>query len=374
MENKFQISIRDFKNRLDAGKIEFMFDLRNEDEFESWRIEGSTPVETLNIPQVDFVGEEESHLDRLPRDKEIISICAHGDSSRYEAELLQEKGFNIVSLEGGMDAWSEFYETRKLEGIPEIYQIVRVAKGCICHVLIDNNEAVVIDAVRHINHIEDILKKGNAKLIAVFDTHLQADHISGGTDLASKYDAPYYISPVDAEKANYSYSAVTDGTSITFGSSKLTCIASPGHTPGSVSFLCNNRFLFTGDTIMKSSIGRPDLGGMVRDWAHLLYVTLFKRYDQIEDSIMILPSHAMAALQEGDNQGIISLTMKEFRNSQAFSLKQEQEFISFIEESLLENPERYQEIRKVNLGLLDPDEDKRRELEIGKNLCGMQKS
>ncbi len=125
---------------------------------------------------------------------------------------------------------------------------------------------------------------------------------------------------------------------------------------------------------MKSSIGRPDIVGIVRDWAHLLYITLFKRYDQIEDSIMILPSHAMAALQEGDNQGIISLTMKEFRNSQAFSLKQEQEFISFIEKSLLENPERYQEIRKVNLGLLDPDEDKRRELEIGKNLCGMQKS
>jgi len=374
MERKFQISIRDFKNKLDAGKIEFMFDLRNDDEFKSWRIEGPEPVETLNIPQVNFVGEEESHLARLPRDKEIISICAHGDSSKYEAELLQEKGFNIVSLEGGMDAWSEFYDTRKLEGTPEIYQVVRIAKGCICHIIIDNNEAVVIDAVRHIDHIENILKEGNAKLVAVFDTHLQADHISGGTDLANKYDAPYYISPVDAEKASYSYNAITDGTSITFGSSKLTCIASPGHTPGSISLLCNNRFLFTGDTIMKSSIGRPDLGGRVREWEHLLYVTIFKRYDQIEDSIMILPSHAMAVLQEGDTQGIISLTMKEFRNSQAFSLKQEQEFISFIEGALLENPERYQEIRKVNLGLLDPDEKKRRELEIGKNLCGMQKS
>jgi len=210
MERKFQISIRDFKNKLDAGKIEFMFDLRNDDEFKSWRIEGPEPVETLNIPQVNFVGEEESHLARLPRNKEIISICAHGDSSKYEAELLQEKGFNIVSLEGGMDAWSEFYETRKLEDIPEIYQIVRVAKGCICHVLIDNNEAIVIDAVRHIDHIADILKEVNAKLVAVVDTHLQADHISGGTDLANKYDAPYCISPVDAEKASYSYNAITD--------------------------------------------------------------------------------------------------------------------------------------------------------------------
>ena len=374
MGKEIQISITDFKNKLDAGKIEFMFDLRNKDEFESWRIEGHPPVETLNIPQVDFVGEEDSQLDRLPKDKEIISICAHGDASKYEAELLREKGFNIMSLEGGMDAWSEFYETRKLEGTPDIYQIVRIAKGCICHLLVDNGEAVVIDAGRHIDQMVELLNKRNAKLVAVLDTHLQADHISGGTELAGRFNAPYFISPVDAQQARYSYTSAIDGMVIPFGNSKLSCIASPGHTPGSVSFLCNNRFLFTGDTIMKSSIGRPDLGGMVNEWAHLLYETIFKRYESIADDIIVLPSHAAAVLREEDDNGIIRLTMQEFRDSKAFSLKQEHAFISFIEKSLLENPDRYQDIRKVNLGLLNPDEEKRRELEIGKNLCGMQKA
>ena len=372
MEKEALIAVADFKKRLDAGRIEFIFDLRNGDEFEAWRIEGKTPVETLNIPQLDFVGEEEKYLDRLPKDKEIIAICAHGAASNYEAKRLREKGFNILSLDGGMDAWSEFYETHQLTGSPEIHQIVRVAKGCICHVLISNGEAVVIDAVRHQAPITAVLEQRRARLVAVVDTHLQADHISGGPQLAAQFQVPYYISPIDAEQASYPYTPLADGTEITFGGKKLVCLHTPGHTPGSVSFLCDNRFLFSGDTIMKSSIGRPDLGGMVKSWAHLLYRTIFDRYAEVADEILLLPTHAASALREENENGIISLTMGDFRHSQAYALKQEKAFIDFIEKSLLENPERYQEIRKVNLGLLAPDEERRRELEIGKNLCGMQ--
>jgi len=372
MSTETQIAPADFKKRLDAGEIEFLFDLRNEDEFAAWRIEGKTPVKTLNIPQADFVGEEGTYLDRLPRDLQIIAVCAHGGASDYEAKQLREKGFDILSLAGGMDAWSEFYETHKLTGAPEIHQIVRVAKGCICHVLIDDGEAVIIDAVRHLDPILTVLEKQRARPVAVLDTHLQADHISGGPELAKRFGIPYFISPADAQGAAYTFTRLSDGTEIPFGAKKLLCLQTPGHTPGSVSFLCDNRLLFSGDTIMKSSIGRPDLGGMVKEWAHLLYRTIFERFAGVADDIVLLPTHAASAPREEDENGLICLTMRDFRHSQAYALKEETVFISFIEESLLENPERYQEIRKVNLGLLDPDEARRRELEIGKNLCGMQ--
>lgn len=374
MDTVAQIAVADFKKRLDAGTIEYIFDLRNSDEFDAWRIEGKKPVETLNIPQVDFVGEEEKYLAQLPRDKEIVAICAHGGASKYEAKRLREKGFSILSLDGGMDAWSEFYETHQLAGSPEIHQIVRVAKGCICHVLIDNGEAVIIDAVRHPAPITAVLEQRRARPVAVVDTHLQADHISGGPKLAELYAVPYFISAIDAEQASYSFTPLKEGTEIAFGGKKVVCLPTPGHTPGSVSLLCDRRFLFSGDTIMKSSIGRPDLGGMVKEWAHLLYQTIFKRFAEVPDEILLLPTHAASALREENEKGIISLTMGDFRNSQAYAIKKEEAFIHFIEESLLENPERYQEIRKVNLGLINPDEDRRKELEIGKNLCGMQKA
>ena len=61
------------------------------------------------------------------------------------------------------------------------------------------------------------------------------------------------------------------------------------------------------------------------------------------------------------------------KESDLYQLKEFKPFLDYILSSLPESPERYQEIRKVNLGLIDPDEARRKELGIGKNLCGMAK-
>jgi len=106
------ITPAELKRRLDEMKVEFLFDLRNEDEFKAWRIEGKGDFPVMNIPQVDFVGEEDLYIDRFPKDKEIVAVCAHGDSSRYTAELLSEKGFNAMSLEGGKLSGDENGEPR----------------------------------------------------------------------------------------------------------------------------------------------------------------------------------------------------------------------------------------------------------------------
>lgn len=366
------ISVAEFKKRLDLGTIEFLFDLRSPDEFAAWRIEGQQPVETVNIPQLDFVGEEEKFLGQLPRDREIITVCAHGDASRYSAELLQREGFRALSLAGGMDAWSVCYETHQVHAGPDIYQVYRIAKGCITHVVVADGEAVVIDAVRHLQYIEKILADTGARLLAVFDTHLQADHISGGRALAAKYNAPYLIHPLDAAGAACRYQALSDHAAVTVGGLELTAVHSPGHTPGSTSLLLDRRFLFAGDTIMKNSMGRPDLGGRAEEWSHLLYQTLFARYAVLPDSVTVLPSHA-SSVREMDAHGAVSLTMAEARHHDLYQIRDESAFAARIAASLLENPERYQEIRQVNLGLLAPDEKRQQELEIGKNLCGMAK-
>lgn len=371
MSDKSVVSLAEFKKRLDAGQVEFLFDLRNRDEFEAWRIEGKREVPTLNIPQVDFVGEEEGYLDRFPRDKEIITVCAHGDSSRYSAELLQEQGFRAMSIEGGMDAWSEFYETRKLSDAPEVHQIYRVAKGCMSHVIISGNSAAIIDPIRHIERIMDIVNKAGARVVAVMDTHLQADHISGGMELTKATGADYYVNPIDAKDATYKYIPLQSCQCIKVGSSELKAIHSPGHTPGSTSFVLDERFLFTGDMIMGTSIGRPDLGGMADQWSELLYSTLFDLYGSMSDSLIVLPTHA-ASVKEQDASGVVRFTLGQAKlERDLFLIKDKSAFKARIKETLLENPARYAEIRKVNLGILNPDEAGRKELEIGKNLCGM---
>jgi len=200
---------------------------------------------------------------------------------------------------------------------------------------------------------------------------LQADHVSGGRELAASAGADYFINPVDATGAAYEFTELEDGAEFKFGSSRLLAIHSPGHTPGSTSFLLDDRFLFPGDIIMETSVGRPDLGGMVEVWGELLHHTIHQKFRSLVDETLILPTHA-SSVRERDDEGLVRFTMGMARQTLAlFGLRDQQAFIDHIKETLLENPDRYQDIRRVNLGLLDPNEEGVRELEIGKNLCGM---
>jgi glyoxylase-like metal-dependent hydrolase (beta-lactamase superfamily II) len=373
MADKKTISPAELKRRLDEMKVEFLFDLRNEDEFKAWRIEGREDFPVLNIPQIDFVGEEDRYIDQFPKDKEINAVCAHGDSSRYSAELLTEKGFNAVSLEDGMDLWSEYYEIHKVSDSPLIYQMYRTARGCMSHIVVSGGEVFVIDPNRHVEKIIGFANSIGAKITHVIDSHLHADHISGGIDLAQKTGAQYFMNPIDADGATFTFVELRDGIEIKISDNNFFAIQTPGHTPGITSLLLNGKYLFTGDTIMKTDMGRPDLGGKAEEWAGMLYNTLFKKLKSLGDDIIILPSHA-DSIKEQDKSGIVSLTLGESRRkSKLFSLTDYKEFINYIISSLPENPESYQEMRKANLGLISPDEAKKKELEIGKNLCVMKK-
>ncbi|MFQ3573814.1 MAG: MBL fold metallo-hydrolase, partial [Thermodesulfovibrionales bacterium] len=92
----------------------------------------------------------------------------------------------------------------------------------------------------------------------------------------------------------------------------------------------------------------------------------------LSDDTIILPTHA-SSLKEQES-GIVMTTMgRARRDLDLYQIRDFQEFFKQVSSSLPPNPERYQEIRKVNLGILTPDEKKAKELEIGKNLCGMAK-
>ena len=366
------LSVEEFKKRLDAGAVPFIFDLRNSDEFEGWRIEGRSAIETVNVPQEDFVGEEDRHLSKLPKDRQIVTFCAHGDAAQYAADLLAGRGFDAVALEGGMDVWSEYYESRQAAADPVVHQIYRVAKGCISYLVVSGKTAVVVDAPRHTAKVLDLAGKLGVKITHVLDTHLHADHISGGREVAERSGAVYHVHPLDVQGVGYAYTPLADGGRIPFGASSVEVVHSPGHTPGSTSFLVGN-LLFTGDIIMKESIGRPDLGGMSEVWAKDLYDTLFKRYARLSDETVILPSHS-TGIHEQDKDGVVKLTLGQARRgSDLYKLTNQRDFLQKVQASLPENPARYQDIRKVNLGVAAADEARRKELEIGKNVCGMQK-
>ena len=121
---------------------------------------------------------------------------------------------------------------------------------------------------------------------------------------------------------------------------------------------------------MKTTLGRPDLGGKAEEWSCLLYKTLYERFRKLSDEVLILPSHA-TSVRDANATGVVELTFAEARTNEMYHVESEAAFAAKVAAALLENPERYQEIRRVNLGLVVHEEKRMRELEIGKNLCGM---
>ena len=112
------------------------------------KLKGKT-IESLNIPYFEFLDDEDVADDRLPKDKDIVTVCAKGGSSEYVAEILDGKGFRAASLDGGMKAWSQVYNTLLVheEEQLKLYQINRLAKGCLSYMIFSKGEAAVVTLV-----------------------------------------------------------------------------------------------------------------------------------------------------------------------------------------------------------------------------------
>lgn len=376
MEGVEQVTPEEFEQELQRRDDILILDVRNEEEYKNWRIEGKFPEQILHIPYFVFLEEEEASLRKIPPDKELVVVCAEGGASDYLAQMLNSRGFRAKNLEGGMIAWSELYKVKPIldkETSSFLFlQIQRVGKGCLSYIIGCDGEALVVDPSRHIHHYLEIAQKEGLVITHVIDTHLQADHISGGISLSQTTEAHYYFPPEDAKDSSFSYIPMTDQKEIIMGNGKLRirAIHSPGHTPGSTCLLVNEKFFLTGDTLFVESVGRPDLGGRARKYAKDLYGTLVKKLFSLPEEIKICPAH-YASRREMDQSRLVVKTLGELKgkNPMLKTLTQN-EFMEFILKDL-QKPKNFREIREINLGKLQVDEEKAREMELGPNRCSI---
>lgn len=354
----------------------FILDVRNGDAFADWKIEGGN-IQYINTPYFDLLDGVEEVVSELPTDRDILVVCAKEGSSVMVAEMLSEEGVDVAYLEGGMKAWSEHLEPVKvgeLQGGGELYQFVRLGKGCLSYMAISEGEAAVIDATRMANIFLDFAQEKGATIKHVFDTHLHADHISGGRAIAAATGASYYLPPKDAEEVVFDYTALENGLEVAIGSSKIEIEAlySPGHTIGSTSFIVDQQYLMTGDILFIDSIGRPDLAGLAEDWVGDLRESLYTRYQKLADELIVLPAHFMI-IEELNEDGSVAKKLGDlFKENHGLNIADEQEFRDMVTLNLPPQPNAYQDIRKTNMGKITPDEEVQREMEIGPNRCAVR--
>lgn len=354
----------------------FILDVRNESDFADWKIEGEN-FDYLNVPYFDLLDGVEGIMDKIPSNKDILVVCAKEGSSVMVAELLSEAGLSVSYLKGGMKAWSEHLEPVKVGDLKDggaMYQFVRIGKGCLSYMVVSNGEAALIDSTRMTSIYLEFARSIGAKITHVFDTHLHADHISGGRMIAEKTNATYWLPPKDATEVTFEYQPLEDGNKVTIGNTAINIHAlySPGHTIGSTSFVVDEKFLLSGDILFIDSIGRPDLAGLAEDWVGDLRESLYTRYKELSQELIVLPAHFMI-IDELNEDGSVSEKLGTlYANNHGLNIEDENEFRKLVTENLPPQPNAYQEIRQTNMGKINPDEEKQREMEIGPNRCAVR--
>lgn len=229
------------------------------------------------------------------------------------------------------------------------------------------SEAIVIDPSRH---VEQYIKEAEAqkvKIVAVTETHIHADYLSGSRQLAEQVGAKMYLSKEGGPDWQYQFagpgdSFVGDKDVIKLGNLSLEVMHTPGHTPESISFILTDHpasdepiGVFTGDFLFVGDVGRPDLlekaAGIrdtMRKGAAQLFHTL-RRFEKLPDYLQIWPAHG-AGSACGKALGAIpsSVLGYEKKTNWAFQISGEQEFVEAILEGQPEPPKYFAQMKKLN--------------------------
>ena len=141
-------------------------------------------------------------------------------------------------------------------------------------------------------------EKAGVRIAHVIDTHVHADHYSGGPALARRVGAPYYLHESNQGRVSFAFTPLRDGQRLESGNVLVDVIHTPGHTPDSVCLVVRDLrrgdepwFVITGDTLFVGAVGRPDLAGQEREMAAQLYETLQTRLLSLPNELEIYPGH-----------------------------------------------------------------------------------
>lgn len=245
-------------------------------------------------------------------------------------------------------------------------QLADPGLGCLSYLVGDEGagEAIVVDPLEKLGvgfYIQRAAERGVA-ITQVVDTHLHADHISIGRALAEAAGAPYRLS--EAAAVNYPFDPLREGDTFKLGPLALKVLMTPGHTSEGVSLLATDTsrtpepwFVLTGDSLFIGDVARPDLilagsDETPESRAAVLYRTLFETLLALPDTVEVYPGHYGASTCGGRNMSGKTVSTIGFERRYNIALKETDErgFTEFVMGSLKPLPDRYEEIKRWNLG------------------------
>jgi hydroxyacylglutathione hydrolase len=213
----------------------------------------------------------------------------------------------------------------------------------------------------HIELVEDYIELAGAQgipIVAVFETHVQADHVSGLPVLVERTGATAYL-PAGAG-VDFEHVALGDGEIVELGNTVVEAVATPGHAPAHHAYLVTDLtrgeepwMVLTGDALLVGDAGRPDLHAhgeqTAEQMAGLLYRSLSDRLLKLPDHLLLYPAHYSGSVcGRGLSAQPASTIGFERRHNKALQFESEQAFVEALIEDIPPSPPQQAEILAAN--------------------------
>lgn len=216
--------------------------------------------------------------------------------------------------------------------------------------------AAVIDPRRDIDAYLDWTTARGVRIVAVLETHVHADFVSGARELAAATGTPIYAGRLGNQA--FPHRPLDDGEEVTIGRLRLRALWTPGHTPEHLAYLLIDPAagphpvaLFSGDALFVGEVGRPDLlgGGETRRLAEQLHHTVVDRLARLDDAVVVYPGHtAGSACGKKIGDAPRTTVGREKRDNYAFQAPAKDAFVRQVLDGLPPAPTYYPVLKGIN--------------------------
>jgi hydroxyacylglutathione hydrolase len=213
----------------------------------------------------------------------------------------------------------------------------------------------------HVNLVDDYIRIAEGQgmpIVAVLETHVQADHVSGLPALVERTGATAYMP--EGAGVDFEHVALADDEVLALGNTELRAIATPGHAAAHHAYVVTDRtrgeepwFVLTGDSLLVGDAGRPDLHAhgeqFVESMARTLYRSLTERLLSLPDDILLYPAHYSGSVcGRGLSANPASTIGFERRNNKALQFESEDAFVEALLKDIPPAPPQQAEIVAAN--------------------------
>jgi hydroxyacylglutathione hydrolase len=226
--------------------------------------------------------------------------------------------------------------------------------GCKTH-----NKLAVVDS--HIDLVDEYIALAEAQdipIVAVLETHVQADHVSGLSELLARTGATAYLP--EGASVLFEHHALADREVVKLGNTELQAIATPGHALAHHAYLVTDHtraqepwLVLSGDALLAGDAGRPDLHAQgehtAEEMARALYRSLTERLLTLPDYVLLYPAHYSGSVcGRGLSANPITTIGFERRHNPALQLDSEEAFVQALITDIPPAPEQQAAIVKAN--------------------------